>query len=72
MISWLQQNWGTLTVVCVIAAIAALIVISRVRGRKRGSGGCSCGCGGCAMRDTCHPEKKKTEIESRQNRQKGV
>ena len=57
MMTWLQQNWGTLVAVGVIALVCIAIVCSRIRARKRGTGGCGCGCGGCSMQSICHSKK---------------
>lgn len=50
------MNAPTIIVASVVAAVFIAIVINEIRKRKSGKGGCSCGCGGCAMRDTCHPD----------------
>ena len=38
-----------------IAVIVVLVIVREIRNRKKGK--CSCGCAGCALRDTCHPQK---------------
>ena len=55
------MNWPTIIVAAVIAAVFVAIVVSEVRKRKSGRGGCSCGCGGCAMSDVCHAKKTDNE-----------
>lgn len=55
------MNWPTIIVAAIVAAIFIAIVISGIRKRRNGSGGCSCGCGGCAMRDACHHQKYENE-----------
>ena len=68
MLDFLQQNWGTIVVVAVIAAIVCAIVVSRIRARKQGKSTCGCGCDQCAMSGMCHSDpkaKKKEENEIR-------
>ena len=48
------MNWPTLIIAAVVALIFVAIVVSEIRKRKSGKGGCSCGCSGCAMSDSCH------------------
>ena len=38
-----------------VAAIVVLVIVREIRNRKKGK--CSCGCSGCALKDTCHPQK---------------
>ena len=59
MLAWLQQNWGTIVVLVVLAAIVAAIVVCRVRARRQGKSTCGCGCEHCASRGACHPNKDK-------------
>ena len=54
MLNFLQQNWGTIVVVAVIAAIVAAIIVCRIRARKQGKSTCGCGCEQCAMSGMCH------------------
>ena len=61
MIQWFSQNWGTVAVVAVLAAVLVAIVVCRVRARRAGKGGCGCGCAQCALRESCHtvPDPKQ-------------
>jgi hypothetical protein len=59
MLAWLQQNWGTIAVLAVLAVIVGAIVICRVRARRQGKSTCGCGCEHCASRGICHIEKKE-------------
>ena len=60
MIAWLQQNWGNIVVVAVVALMVGAIIFSLIRAKKQGKSGCSCGCEHCTM--SCHPNpKSKTE-----------
>lgn len=54
MITWLQENAGTLIISLVLAAVVAAILISMHRNRKAGKTSCGCGCESCAMRGACH------------------
>ncbi len=48
------MNAPTIIIAAIVALIFIAIVVSEIRKRRNGKGGCSCGCGGCAMRDACH------------------
>ena len=63
MIGFLQQNWGTIVVVAVVAAIFTAIVVCRIRAHKQGKSGCGCGCDRCAMSGMCHSQSKPNEKE---------
>lgn len=54
MLDFLKQNWGTIAVVAVLAAIVAAIIVCRIRARKKGKSTCGCGCEQCAMSGICH------------------
>ncbi len=59
MLDFLRDNLGTIVLAAVLAAAVAWIVISIVRRKKKGEGGCGCSCGGCSMNGTCHPDENK-------------
>lgn len=63
MIAWLQQNWGSVLVVAIVAAIVAAVIISRIRAKKQGKSSCGCGCEHCAARGMCHPDRESKEKE---------
>jgi hypothetical protein len=52
------MEWPTILVATVVAGIFIAIVVCGIINKKKGKGGCSCGCGGCAMKDSCHSNKK--------------
>ncbi|MBQ7523462.1 MAG: FeoB-associated Cys-rich membrane protein [Oscillospiraceae bacterium] len=54
--TWFAENFGTILVLAVIAAIVALIVRRLVKQKRAGKSSCSCGCENCAMRGRCHSE----------------
>lgn len=57
MFAWLYENAATIIISAVILAVALAIIISSVRGRKKGKSSCGCGCAGCAMNGSCHAKK---------------
>ncbi|MBP5308298.1 MAG: FeoB-associated Cys-rich membrane protein [Clostridia bacterium] len=53
---------GSVIVIIVVLAIAALIVAGIVKGRKKGKPSCGCGgscdsCAGCALNGSCREKK---------------
>ena len=61
--AWIIENIGSIIVIAVLLAIAALIVWGLVRRKKRGKS--SCNCGGCNGNCGCCPMAniRKTEEE---------
>ena len=57
MMQWLQQNWGSLLVIAVLALIIGAIVFFHIRAKRKGKGSCGCGCDHCAMSGLCHAKK---------------
>ena len=45
---------GTGTVLAIILAVVALILIRAIKNKKDGRSSCSHGCSGCAMQGLCH------------------
>lgn len=58
MSAWLMNNLGSIVIALVLAVIIALIIIKMIKDKKSGKSFCGCGCSNCAMRDTCHSNKK--------------
>lgn len=54
MLSWFNENWGSLAVGLVVLAIVAAVIIKIVRDKKNHKGGCACGCEGCPSAGLCH------------------
>lgn len=52
---FLAQNWGTLAIGLLIAAIVVLIIIKFIRDRKKGVSSCGCSCENCP--GACHSHK---------------
>ena len=49
MISWIAENFASMVLLLVVAAIVFVLIRSKIRERKKGSCGCGCsGCIGCA------------------------
>ena len=61
MFTTIQENVGSVLVLSGIVLIAALIILSRIRAKRRGEGGCGCGCKTCPMAAKCHQEKGETK-----------
>ncbi|MBR2465160.1 MAG: FeoB-associated Cys-rich membrane protein [Clostridia bacterium] len=61
MLAWLQQNWGNVVILGVIALIVGAILFSYVRKKRQGKSTCLCGCSQCAMQGICHQQKKGNE-----------
>ena len=53
----IRENIGSVLILSAILLIAALILGSRIRAKRRGEGGCGCGCKSCPMAGKCHKEK---------------
>ena len=55
MISWIAENFASMVLLLVVAAIVFVLIRSKIRERKKGPCGCGCiGCSGC-------PSHKKGE-----------
>ena len=61
MLSWLQENIGSVVVVLILLGVVALIVRRMVLDKKAGKhicggscGSCGGGCQGCPMAGNCH------------------
>ncbi|MBR2024600.1 MAG: FeoB-associated Cys-rich membrane protein [Clostridia bacterium] len=52
--NWLIENIGSIIVVCALAVIVTLIVISNVKNKKKGKSNCGCDCSNCSMNGICH------------------
>ena len=57
MFVWIADNAVTLITAAVVLAAIAVAVITLVRDKKRGSGGCSGNCAACGM--CCRNGKKQ-------------
>lgn len=56
MLDFLSQNWGTILVGAILAAVIIGIIVKMRKDRKNGKGSCGCGgsCDGCPSCSMCH------------------
>jgi len=54
MIEFFAENWGTLLIGAIVAAVIVVVTIKLYRDKKQGKSTCSCGCSGCPSADLCH------------------
>lgn len=57
MLEWIANNWATLVIGIVLAAIVTIIVIHMIREKKEGKSSCGCGCANCPMSGSCHTKE---------------
>ena len=60
MISWIGENFASIVLLLILAAIVFFLIRSKIRERKHGTCSCSCGCG-CAGCSGCASRKKEDE-----------
>ena len=53
MMEWLAANLGTLLITLLLCAAVAMIVLSLIRDRKKGTCACGGNCGHCPMGGSC-------------------
>ena len=56
---FITQNMGTIAVLVILAIVIGLIINKMRKDKREGKSGCGCGCSGCAMKDSCHSQKKE-------------
>lgn len=56
MLAWIIENLSTLIVSAILIAAVTAVVLSMIRGRKKGKSSCGCGCADCALHSSCHSE----------------
>ncbi len=59
MFEWIANNYGTIIVAVILAAVIALVIVLMVKDKKKGKTSCGCGCANCAMAGTCHSKTGK-------------
>lgn len=52
MLDFLAENWGSILIGAILAAVIVLIVVKLVRNKKKGK--TSCGCEQCPSSGMCH------------------
>ena len=57
MLAWLSENIGTIVICALLVLIAAAILISLIKNKKKGRTSCGCGCSNCPMSSSCHRKK---------------
>ena len=60
MLTWIMGNLATIIISAVLLLVVAAVIISMVRGKRKGKSSCGCGCAGCAMNGACHPAAPET------------
>ena len=60
MLTWIMENMGTIVVSGILIIIVSAVIVSMVKGRRKGKSSCGCGRAGCAMNGVCH-EKRRGE-----------
>lgn len=60
MLTWLMENMATIIISAVLVLVTAAILVSMIRGKRKGKSSCGCGCAGCAMNGACHLAKPET------------
>ena len=64
MLSWFEQNLGTIVISLILIGIVTLVTMGMIRDKKKGKASCCGGCAHCAMCGKCH----KTAVGSEKNR----
>ena len=57
MLSWLQNNIGTVIVSLILAAAVAAVIVKLIRDKRRGRTSCGCGCDRCPSANGCRKNK---------------
>lgn len=57
MLSFIAENFGTILVAVIIAALVILIIRKMSKDRKKGKTSCGCGCSNCPSAGVCHSKK---------------
>ena len=58
MLVWIAENWATVAVCIILAAVVVWIIVSMFKNKKKGKTSCGCGCSSCPMNGSCHPKKQ--------------
>lgn len=58
MLEWLSNNFVTIIICVVLAAVVSLIIVSLIKDKKKGKSSCGCNCAHCAMSGACHAPKE--------------
>ena len=58
MLQWIQMNLATIVIAAALVVMVGAIVWYLRRQKKQGKSSCGGNCAHCALRGTCHTEKK--------------
>ena len=58
MISWIGENFASIVLLLILAAIVFVLIRSKIKEGRHGTCGCGCGCSGCS---SCTARKKEDE-----------
>ncbi len=61
MLAWIIENLSTLIVSAILITAVTAVVLSMIRGRKKGKSSCGCGCADCALRSSCHSKSSSSK-----------
>ena len=53
MLTWIMENLATIIISVILAMAVAAVIVSMVRGRKKGKSSCGCSCTGCPAGGLC-------------------
>lgn len=56
MLTWLQNNMGTIAVAVIVFGLLAAVAVKMIRNKKQGKSSC-CNCSQCALHGQCHKNK---------------
>ncbi|MDO5601184.1 MAG: FeoB-associated Cys-rich membrane protein [Oscillospiraceae bacterium] len=59
MWSFFVQNWGSLLVAAILAAVVAGIIFKLKADKKKGTSSCGCNCGHCPSAGVCHTKPRQ-------------
>lgn len=58
MMEFFAQNWGSMLVAAILAAVVILVILKLKSNRKKGKTSCGCDCGHCPSSGMCHTGQK--------------
>ena len=56
MLTWLQNNMGTIAVAVIVFGLLAAVAVKMIRNKKQGKSSC-CNCSQCAWHGQCHKKE---------------
>lgn len=61
MLTWLQNNLGTIVVAVIVFGILAAVAVKMLKDKKQGKSSCGNNCSHCAMHGQCHSNGHPTD-----------